>query len=224
MLEILDYFQSEYRVHLSNSSEYEIDEVIRLAHEMLVTRIVDGSVFDQDVCYAWIYLVNCGQYLTLLDSVKERLKQLLNALLTTVSEELLSMHIDARPSTDLARIHLTLCLLASRGIVSPKRAKTYVDKIESILIERQDVDGNWRNISETAEIASMILDGYSDRMCVSKDLLILDNLISRSVEAIYSQFGPQTNLWGDDIAATAKSIPGLTLVGENVSSLGIRNS
>lgn len=173
---------------------------------MITNRIENDAVYDQDICYAWNYLIISGKYTSLNKTISTKLLQLFNSLLSTISEELISMQIDIRSSVDLCRVHITLCLLSNKRIIKPKRALTYLGKIESILLERQGLYGGWRNISETAEIVGMLLDGYEYRTKFSDNIEIVNTLILKGVESIYSQFDADKSLWGNDIAATAKAM------------------
>jgi hypothetical protein len=210
MLEILCYFRDEYSEEIRHSLLFRIEEVIGQADNMILSRIEKDAVYGQDICYAWIYMIRCDKYESLSEIVKKKLKEMLDRLLATISEEILSMRIDGRSSVDLCRLHLTLCTLAKYGIIPPPRVVTYVKQIESVLSERQDTYGNWRNVSETAEISAMLLDSHEDRMAIPVSMESMDNMISKGIESLDSQFNPASNLWGEDIAATAKAMYAMT--------------
>lgn len=206
MLEILNYFQRKYRDSVSSVSSYKIENVIKAAEAWALSRIDSGAVFDQDVCYCLLYLVKYDRYDALSDNTKKKLSQLFTQLLTNIIEEILTMKIDRRSSVDLCRVHQTLCILTLHNIYTIEKTTTYLDKIEAILKERQDVYGNWKNISETSEITAMLLDAYDLRSKISTPMSTINTLITKGIEVLYSQFNPRTNMWSDDLGTTAKAM------------------
>lgn len=206
LLEILSYFQEKNTNIIDEGSPYKLGNVIQIADSWLLNKIDSGTVFDQDVCYSLLYLLKNGKYDSLKDSIKNKVTQLLAQLLTSIIEEIMSMRIESRSSVDLCRIHQTLCMLTLHKTFSTEKTITYLDKIESILKERQDIYGNWKNISETAEITAMLLEIYELRSNINTPTNTINILITKGIEVLYSQFNSRTNMWSDDLSTTAKAM------------------
>ncbi len=206
MLEILSCFEKKYSEITLHNSSYQLKEVIQQADKWIITKIETSLVFDQDICYSLLYLIKSNKYDSLKDTTKAKATQLLSQLLTSIIEEILSMRIENRSSVDLCRVHQTLCLLATRKVFPQEKTITYLDKIESILKERQDIYGNWKNISETSEITAMLLETYEARSNINIPVSTINILITKGVEVLYSEFNSRTNMWGDDLGTTAKAM------------------
>ena len=86
------------------------------------------------------------------------------------------------------------------------KAVSYLKKIEAVFGERQDLYGNWKNISETAEITAMLLEIHELRSNIGASTNTLNTLITRGIEILHSQYDSQTNMWSDDLGTTAKAM------------------
>ncbi len=206
LLEILCYFQRSYSSAIRQDSPYMIGSVIEAADNWILAKVEAGSVFDQDICYCLLYLVKNGRYGQLKDATKAKLTQLLMQLLTSIIEEILSRRIDSRSSIDLCRIYQTLCMLTMHRTFTAEKTITYLDQIEEILKERQDVYGNWKNVSETAEITAMLLEVYELRSKLDTSTNTFNTLITKGIESLYSQFDSGKSMWGLDLGTTAKAM------------------
>ncbi len=153
MAEILSYFQIKYQENVSKDSQFKIDEVLKQTDEWVISKIKSGSVTDQDICYGAIYLLSCEGYRSISDSDRTQLGQLVdNILIQTIQYK-----INETPTIDLCRIYQATCQLISHGVFTGKPSIQNIKKIESVLSDRQDIYGNWKNISETSEIATMLI-------------------------------------------------------------------
>ena len=206
LLEILNYFKINYFKTISDDSPYDIENVINLAETWMFMKIESESVFDQDICYVLLYLFKSNKYDVLDRDKKFKLTQLFSQLLTRIIEELMSMRIESRSSIDLCRVYQTLCMSTKHNIFPKEKTNTYLNKIETILNERQDVYGNWKNISETAEIAVMLLETYNIRSNIDLSMEIANTLITKGIRNLYSQYNQQTSMWSNDINSTAKAM------------------
>jgi hypothetical protein len=96
-------------------------------------------------------------------------------------------------------------------MVATDNLAAYLTQIESTLRDRQDPHGNWKHISETAEITLMLLEAYDARSKIDHELHTINTVITKGVEALHSQYNARTGLWADDIAATAKAMNAIGL-------------
>jgi hypothetical protein len=202
MLEILNYFQNKYQDVSHDDSLHVIDDVIQSADTWILGKIEAESIVDQDICYCLLYLLKNGRY----DSLDDTIKAKLTKLLANVIEESLALKTQSRSSIDLCRVYQTLCMLRTNETLVGKKTVTYLRKIESILKERQDASGIWKNISDTAEITAMLIETYELRSAIDTSLNTINTLITKGIEVLHSQFNPRTNMWSDDLGTTAKAM------------------
>lgn len=202
LAEILSYLQIKYQEYVSKDSQFEIDEVLKKTDEWIISKMESDSISDQDICYGAIYLLSCEDYRAISDSVRTKLGQLVdNILIQTIQNK-----INKTPTIVLCRIYQATCQLISNGVFTGKPSIQYIKKIESVLSERQDIYGNWKNISETAEIATILMDVYPIRSQIESPLSTLNILITKAIEILHSQFNSFTKMWGDDLNTTAKAM------------------
>lgn len=215
MLEILNYFQDKYEYVICEDSPYKIGSVIKSADSWILAKIEVGAVFDQDICYCLLYFLKNNRYDSLNNETKAQLMQLLTQLLVTVTEEILSLRIKNRSSVDLCRIYQTLCFLTIYKTFKLEKTATYLEEMESILKERQDIYGNWKNITETAEITAMLLEVYELRSKINISMDTINILIPKGIEMLHSQFNSKANMWSNDLSATAKAMYAIGLYDKN---------
>jgi hypothetical protein len=203
MIEILDYLHERYGTSVSKPSDYAIDDVVESADIWVLDRVQAGKVSDQDVCYCLLYLLKNNRYESLDAGTRARLLSSLDPLLLSIS----STQIKHRDSVDLCRIYQTVALLSVHApFAGTKTPVEYLRKIESILKERQDLYGNWKNISETAEITAMLLEVYANRSAFDGSLTTINTLVTKGIEVLHSQYDPKSGMWADDLATTAKAM------------------
>jgi len=208
MLEILHCFQSRYD-NILFASPYQINDVIQLANKWLQEKINTESVFDHDVCYYLMYLLKNEKYHDLQDTIQQKLLQLFKNLLADITRESFISEIENRSNIDLCRIYQTLCLLIKQGFYTGKEKEEnekYIERLESIFKQRQDIYGNWKNLSETSEITATLLETYDLRKGINQSLDTVNTLIIRGIEVLHSQFNPKSNMWSDDLNTTAKAM------------------
>jgi hypothetical protein len=211
MLDVLNVFTQTYGDDLGKDLPYEPKAVITSAEAWMLARVEKGAVFDQDICYCVLYLMRFGKFTVLDAPVRTRLMSVFTSLLTRIAEEVLSGGIVRRSSVDLCRVHQALCRLSTDKAVAPKELPSYIAQIESTLRARQDIHGNWKNISETAEITLMLLESYNARANINIDLNMLNTLIANGIVALESQYNANASMWADDIGATAKAMHAIAL-------------
>lgn len=211
MLEVLSAFARRYPDTINQACPYDCAIVIRAGDEWLMERISAGAVFDQDICYCLLYLIQCDKVDRLNEASKTRLLTLFEQLLAKISEELLSGRIAARSSVDLCRIYQTLCVLRAQQMIGAERISLYLDRIETTLRDRQDIHGLWRNVSETAEVTLMLLESYEARRGMQRDGQIVNILITKGIEALHSQYDAERSNWADDIGTTATAMEAIAL-------------
>jgi hypothetical protein len=207
MLEVLQYFRVRYGdAAISDGAHHNIATVATRAEEWLTERLRAGAVPDHDVCYCLTYFSKSGR-LALLDAATiATLNNLFTQLLASVSEELLSDRIAYRSSVELARIHQALCIIPESQTFTHARILVYLQKIEAALVARQDPFGNLANVSETAEVTSILLEGYDARTRIDPNTSTVAQVLTGGIQALYSHFDPHTYAWGDDLNATAKAM------------------
>jgi hypothetical protein len=207
MLEVLQYFRIRYGdAAISDGARHDIGTVIIRAEEWLTERLRSGAVADHDVCYCLTYFSKSGR-LALLDAATiAALNNLFTQLLASVSEEMLSDKIAYRSGVELARIHQALCVIPESQIFTHARLLMYLQNIEASLVARQDPFGNLANVSETAEVTSILLEGYDARTRVDPNTSTVGQLLTGGIQALYTHFDPHTYAWGDDLNATAKAM------------------
>lgn len=205
MAEILSYFQDKYPETAHTDSQYKIDDVLEQTDKWIISKIESSSISDQDICYGTLYLLSCEGYKSISDSTKIKLSQLIDKILA----ETFQSHIDETPTIDLCRIYQVTCRLWEHDIFTDKKYTQYLKKIEGVFSERQDIYGNWKNISETSEIVVMLMDVYAIRANIDTSLDQLNILITKAVEILHSQFDSYSHSWGDDLNTTAKAMNGI---------------
>jgi hypothetical protein len=205
MAEILSYFQDKYQETVDKDSQYKIDEVLKQTDEWVISKIESSSISDQDICYGVLYLLSCEGYRSISDFTKIKLSQLIDKILA----ETIQIQIDETPTIDLCRIYQATCQLLEHGIFTDKKYTQYLKKIEIILSERQDLYGNWKNLSETSEIVVMLMNVYAIRTNIDSSLNALNIVITKAVEILHSQFNSISNSWGDDLNTNAKAMNGV---------------
>lgn len=202
MAEILNYLQIQYEESISKDSQFKTYEVLRKTDEWIISKIKQGSVTDQDICYSAIYLLNCEEYRAISDDDKTIIGQQVQNILTSKIQN----KINETPSIDLCRIYQATCQLIKHGVFTAKSSIQYIKKIETALADRQDIYGSWKNISETSEIASLLMDVYSIRLEIESSLSTVNILITKAIEILHSQFNPINKMWGDDLNTSAKAM------------------
>lgn len=206
MMEIFHYFQARYKADLDKNSPYKLNDVMSLANDWMIHKIENSTVYDQDICYYLLYLIKSNSIESLDTLIKNKSLELFQKLLANISEEILSTRIQTRSSVDLSRIHLTLCLLADKQLLALQKVSTYIEKLEEILSERQSLYGTWKNISETAEITSMLLEAYDTRVKIQTPTNKIKLLIAKGIELLYIQYDLSKKMWADDLNTTAKAM------------------
>ena len=205
MLELLHYFVNKYGKD-NFATPFPIEKVIEGAEKWIVNKInTPNAVHDQDICYCLLYLIKCQKYNSLEANTKRALKNSFNDLIRNILTETLSSEMKNRSNIDLCRIYQTLFILPA-DICSDNDKRRYIETIETILKERQDSYGNWKNISETSEITTMLLEVYENRMIINNNNDSINVLIIRSIEALHIQFDVKTNTWNNDTNTTAKAM------------------
>lgn len=205
MAGILSYFQDKYQETVDRDSHYKIDEVLKQTDEWVISKIESVSISDQDICYGALYLLSCEGYRSISESTKINLSQLIDKIL----DETIQSQIDETPTIDLCRIYQATCQLWEHGIFTDKKYIQYIKKIETVLAERQDIYGNWKNISETSEIVVMLMDVYAIRTNIDSPLNAINIVITKAVEILHSQFNSSSNSWGNDLNTIAKAMNGV---------------
>jgi len=205
MAEILSYFQDKYQETVHKDSQYKIDEVLKQTDEWVISKFESASISDQDICYGALYLLSCEGYRSISDSTKIKLSQLIDRIVA----ETIQSQINETPTIDLCRIYQVTCQLWEHGIFTDKKYTHYLKKIEAVLSERQDIYGNWKNISETSEIVVMLMDVYTIRSNIDSPLNAINIVITKAVEILHSQFNSSSNSWGNDLNTTTKAMNGV---------------
>lgn len=211
MLEVLNIFAAMYGDSIGHADNRDCRSVIAAAERWMLNRVDAGAVFDQDICYCFLYLTRFRRFTSLNSTSKAKLLQLFEQLLARIAEEIMSGRIVGRSSVDLCRVHQTLCTLTVENAIGSHKAIPYLSQIESTLRTRQDIHGNWKHISETSEITLMLLQAYPSRSNVQHDMNIVNTLIGNAVLALHSQHNAKTSMWADDIAVTAKAMNAIGL-------------
>lgn len=207
MLEVLQYFRSRYgEASMSDGARHDIGSVILRGEEWLAERLRSGGVADHDVCYCLIYFAKSGRLTQLDAATVAGLNNLLTRLLASIGEEMLSDDIYYRSSVELARVHQALCVTPESPTFPHARILLYLQNIENALASRQDPFGNLANVSETAEVTSILLEGYDARTRIDPNTSTVGQLLTGGIQALYSHFDPRTFTWGDDLNATAKAM------------------
>lgn len=199
MAEILHYFQSKYSDTISDDSQYNLVDVLTHAEAWIISKIETGSVNEQDVFYSTLYFLKHNDYNRLNNKVREKLTKLLEGII----KETLSEKIASTSSIDLCRIYQTICMLSSQNVFMIEITTSWLKRIENLLTERQDIYGNWKNISETAEITAMLLEAYEKLSEIDNTISIL---ITKAIEFLHSRYNSMTMMWSDDLNTTAKAM------------------
>jgi len=205
MAEILSYFQDKYPETIHTDSHYKIDDVLKHTDEWVISKIESPSISDQDICYGALYLLSCEGYRSISDSTKIKLSQLIDKILA----ETIPCQMDEIPTIDLCRIYQVTCRLWEHEIFTDKKYIQYIKKIETVLSERQDIYGNWKNISETSEIVVMLMDVYTIRTNIDSSLNAINIVITKAVEILHSEFNSMSNSFGNDLNTIAKAMNGV---------------
>ena len=211
MLEVLNILKTMYGNTVDDQHSFKTNDIILLAEDWINWKVMEGAVFDQDICYYAIYLKQCERIAALDSTIKEILVRLFEQLLTKIAEEILSGRIAGRSSVDLCRIHQTLCFLATEKMAATDNLVAYLTQFESILLGRQDAHGSWKHISETAEITLMLLESHNSRSRIEHELHTINTMIAKGIEALHSQYNGITGMWAEDIGATAKAMNAIGL-------------
>jgi hypothetical protein len=211
MLEVLNILSQMYGDSFKEDIVYGLNDVINSAETWVLERFNAGAVFDQDICYLLLYLTRVGSFITLDKSVKLSLVNAFEVLLTKIAEEVWSHKVHDRSSADLCRVYQTLCILTVENMLAVDKAVNYLTQIETTLRDRQDSYGNWKQISETAEITLTLLESHPARAKIGYEMNAINTLIAKGIEALHSQYDIETNMWASDISTTAKAMNAIAL-------------
>jgi hypothetical protein len=211
MLSLLRHINSEYNLAADDCKSIDIGAVISAAEDWIVRKINDALIYDHDICYCFLFSFGESIYGRLSAATKEKLNKSLETLVESIVAASKSAKIQTRPSTELCRVYKVICTSKHFNIFPDFKVASYVATIESILQDRQDIYGNWRNIAETAEITGMLLEAYHDRKSINPNLHTINVLIAKGIEILHSRFDVNTHSWSNDLNTTAKAMRAIGL-------------
>lgn len=157
--------------------------------------------------FSFVKEKNLDLYNLLVEEMKESNSELAKIIITV---NRVDYRIDSSASVaDLSKV-LRYIYVVNKMIPDTILAEKYVSEIERYLSSIQEYNGEWKNLSETAEmsIALSLRINYSwNYKCTS----IYESIINRSVNHLQNCFDYSKSCWLDDENTTAKALYAILL-------------
>jgi len=126
-------------------------------------------------------------------------------------------------SVILCKIAFIILSLKQLGEIPPGVAADQASEIAQILIAKQSANGEWRNISETAEIALLLLQiRLKDEVLFAALQNQVNICVVNAMEYLYVHYNHDEYNWIDDVGTTAKAMHAIGLF-DTINNLSVND-
>lgn len=185
--------------------KYPIETIKKLASDWLITKLDDNRMSEFDLMYVLVSLYRSN--LVKSSTVRQKIEEKAKGLMTIYKTK---GYINYSNISLCQLLRLIQELLASNAIPADA-AKADADQISEVLVKRQDEFGEWRNLSETAEVALLLLDIERNSPNASALLSLLGESVNRAIGRLYQTYDNRNYSWAMDINTTVKAIHAIGL-------------
>lgn len=203
LLEILNLIENDVpQLKGEIFTKYPILDLKKSVTQWILGKLNTAGITEFDLIYIIVAIYKCG--LANREDIKEKIAQKTNDLIKIY-----------RTKGFINYSNITLCQLLylikellKNNLVPMDSAQQTVDNIAQILELRQDELGQWRNLSETAEVALSLLEIEFDIDKKGKPFLSLSKLnenVDRAIGYLYQTYDTNTHCWYNDINTTVKA-------------------
>ena len=206
LLEILALVEPDI-VRLTGSvfEKYPISKVKSLSADWLIKKLDIATISEFDLIYVLVALYRSG--VAKGEGVQEKISQ--------KAKELIAIY-RKKGYVNYSNVALCQVLFLIKELVNNKSipvdaAKSDADKIAEVLAIRQDELGEWRNLSETAEVSLLLLEIEMDSLKKQNIVSCLSENINRAISRLYQAYDNKHYCWYTDINTTVKAIHAIGL-------------
>ena len=211
MLEVLHYIYVPIADRKTSGvySKHPILDVYQETKNWIADKIITGSSHtNQDVIYMLYVLFKIDYITEVTDDVRNNLCKKAKEIVTHYRN---ANYFNAN-NVVLCKIMCVISYLFEINELPESTATAQTKEIAQLLLDRQNPNGEWRNISETAETATMLL-----RLKLNKDILFgnlkddVNNNIIIAIEYLYVHYNKKEYNWSADFGTTAKAMHAIGL-------------
>lgn len=206
MLEIIHNI-SPYMKSMKDNifDQYPVSELLAKVERWLVDVLSQPRCSEYDKLYVLISLYKCGYVAKLPDSAQRDLHGIADDLIVTHKKK----GLESRSNIVLCQLLYLIKELVKFSHMPPKNGIQNAEEIIRQLAINQNEYGEWRNISETAEVTLNLLHIELDKDENNQSFLPLTEMakcIIAAVGRLYQTYNHNTYSWYDDINTTVKAI------------------
>lgn len=114
----------------------------------------------------------------------------------------------------LCQLLFLISELFQNRTIPENKASSLIEEILLLLRSRQNDEGEWKNLSETAEVTLNLLD-ITFNGSGMYEFPIIENSVMSAIEYLYRSYNFKTYCWGNDINTTAKALHAIGLYDKN---------